>query len=228
MTEKGFTEIICIVDRSGSMEAMRSEAISGFNNFLDEQKKLPGKCNITYCQFDTVYDVVHDGISIKRMKPLDNSTYQPRGATALLDAVGRTIHTVGVRLANTDEDARPDNVVVVILTDGQENSSHEFSNEQIESMIRHQIDEYSWKFVYLGMGLDGFANAQSMGLYKGMAGVYVSDSAVPNSGQGLRAAYSVASSAVANTRGNVDHCLYAAGCSEEDMDKELEDSDSSS
>jgi len=164
MTDKNLTEIVAIIDRSGSMSCLVNETIGGFNNFLTEQQKLEGKAILTLVQFDDQYQIDYNGVDINDVKPLDTTTYVPRGMTALLDAVGKTINTVGERLANTEEDKRPGKVVFLIITDGQENSSQEFLAEKVEEMVHHQTDKYQWSFVFLGGGDPDFQSAQATSL----------------------------------------------------------------
>jgi hypothetical protein len=152
MTDTNLTEVIAIIDRSGSMNPYSSDTINGFNSFLKEQKALPGKIKITLAQFDDKYQIDYDGIDINDVKDLDDKTYVPRGWTALYDAVGRTINTVGARLAATKEEERPSKVIFLIITDGEENKSTEFTYDAIKSMVEHQISKYSWSFVYMGGG----------------------------------------------------------------------------
>jgi len=162
--DKNLSEIVCIVDRSGSMATIAADAIGGFNTFLAEQKKLPGEAQFTLVLFDTEYLVPVANQPIQSVEPLTNKTFVPRGGTALLDAIGRTIATIGVRLGKTPESERPAHVIVVILTDGEENSSHEYSHSRIASMIQHQQDKYNWHFVYLGVGIDAFAASRSFNM----------------------------------------------------------------
>lgn len=165
MTDKNLTEIICIVDRSGSMNDIRSDAIGGFNTFLDDQQKLDeGECILTFAQFDDVYEIVHDGVPIKDVPPLTAETYEPRGSTALFDAVGKTINSVGNRLAQLPEEKRPSKVLVVILTDGHENASREFNRQQVSDMVTKQRDQFSWEFIFLGAGIDAFAAGHQIGI----------------------------------------------------------------
>jgi len=195
MTDKNLTEVIVIADRSGSMESIRADAIGGFNAFLKEQQEdKTGKCLLTYVQFDNDYEIVHNGIDIKDMKPLDNSTYVPRGTTALLDAMGRTINTVGARLEKTPENERPGNVVVVILTDGQENASREFTSVKIKEMVEHQSEQYDWGFIYLAQNIDAITSGGDIGIQYQSAKAYVAN--VQGDGAGIQAAYNVASNAL--------------------------------
>jgi uncharacterized protein YegL len=158
------TEIALVLDRSGSMENMEKEAIGGFNSFLESHQKAPGQAKLTLVLFDHEYIVAQDGRPVQEVQKLDAHSYQPRGTTALLDAIGRTINTVGERLSHTPEQERPDKVLIVILTDGLENASKEFSLKQINQMIQHQREVYSWEFIFLGAGQDAIQVANSLGI----------------------------------------------------------------
>lgn len=164
MTNPNLTEIICVVDRSGSMGSIRDDAVGGFNTFLAEQKKVDRPCKFTYAQFDSEYELVHNGVALHNVRPLDHTTYVPRGSTALLDAIGRTVNEVGARLQNTPEDERPGKVLFVILTDGHENSSQEFTRPQINEMITHQRDKYKWEFIFLAANQDAIKTGGDMGI----------------------------------------------------------------
>ncbi len=162
--KQGHTDITVVLDRSGSMTPLIDETIGGYNTFLKGQKEAPGEAKLTLVQFDTQYEFLETGVDIKGAKPLDSKRYVPRGATALLDAVGRSINEAGARFAAMDESERPELVVFVILTDGEENSSMEFTKDQIKSTIEHQTEVYRWSFVYLGADQDSFAEAGGMGI----------------------------------------------------------------
>jgi len=157
-------EIVCVIDRSGSMASISQDAIGGFNTFLAEQKKVPGEATLTYVQFDTDYEVVHENKPLNDVPDIDSKTYVPRGATALLDAIGKTIESVGKRLSGLAESLRPDKVIFVILTDGEENSSHEYSKAKIKEMITHQKDVYQWGFIFLAANQDAFAEGVKLGI----------------------------------------------------------------
>lgn len=156
------TDLTLVIDRSGSMEACRSDAEGGVNAFIDKQKELPGECAFSLVQFDTEYEFVHKATPIKNI----TSAYRlvPRGWTALLDAVGRAIVETGERLKKTGEAERPGLVVFVIVTDGIENSSKEFTKAKIKGMIEHQTKAYKWQFTFLGANQDAFAEAGAMGV----------------------------------------------------------------
>jgi uncharacterized protein YegL len=154
------TDIVMVIDRSGSMAVGQKESESGINKFIELQKGLPGEALLTLVQFDTKYDFIHQGVNIKNVP---HYTLQPRGNTALLDAVGRAINETGERLKNIPEDQRPGLVVFCVITDGQENSSSEFTKQQIKEMIEHQQNMYQWQFTFLGADYDAFSEAGSLG-----------------------------------------------------------------
>ena len=163
------TDITLVVDRSGSMEAIKEDAQGGVNAFIDRQAREPGEALFTLVQFDTEYEFVHQGVPISEV-----SRYElvPRGGTALLDAVGRAINETGRRLATMPEDNRPGLVIFVIVTDGHENSSHEFSKARIKEMIGRQQDVYNWHFTFLGADQDAFDEAAQMGIHTDGVAMY--------------------------------------------------------
>jgi uncharacterized protein YegL len=162
--DKQLTEIACVIDRSGSMESLCKEAIGGFNTFLDQQKAFPGKAKLTLVLFDHEYLVPCDHVDIQNVRPLDESTYEPRGTTAMLDAIGRTIDDVGRRLATTPEAERPGKVIVTILTDGIENASKDYTQAKVSKMIAHQQEKYGWQFLFLAANQDAIANARDLSI----------------------------------------------------------------
>lgn len=176
--KKGLCEIVCVVDRSGSMGSIREDAIGSFNTFLEAQQKQPGEATMTYTQFDDVYEVVHSGKAIKDVPKLTGETFVPRGGTALLDAVGRTIDEVGERLSRMPEDQRPEKVIFAVLTDGGENQSQKYTRIQVNQKISHQRDTYKWEFVFLAAGPDAFAEAMAMGFQATMVTSYQAGNAV--------------------------------------------------
>src|SRR3954469_14679099 len=151
MTDPRRTLIAVLLDRSGSMEAVKSDTEGGFNAFIDAQRAEPGEARVTLAQFDTQYDVVYANRPIGDVPRL---ALQPRGGTALYDALGRLITDVGSELAALPDDQRPGTVVVVVLTDGHENSSREWTHDAVSSAIRRQQDDYSWAFLFLGANMD--------------------------------------------------------------------------
>jgi uncharacterized protein YegL len=174
--KKDLAEIIFILDRSGSMSGLESDTIGGYNSFLGAQKKVEGEAQVTTVLFDDKYELLHDGVDIKNVKPISEKEYFARGSTALLDAIGKTIINVGIRLTSTPEDERPSKVIFVITTDGQENASHEFNYKKIHEMISEQQDKYSWEFIFLGANIDAAKEAESLGIRSSRAANYVADS----------------------------------------------------
>lgn len=164
MTNPGFTLIQAIIDRSGSMQSIRTDAEGGFNAFIADQRKLPGECRVGLVQFDDHYDVVYDDLSIADVPPL---SIVPRGTTAMLDAIGRTINSLGARLAAMPEDQRPSTVLVGIVTDGLENASREYSYAMVKKMILHQEQRYSWTFLYMGADQDAIQQGSMLGIDPG-------------------------------------------------------------
>lgn len=164
--KQGLTEIVSILDRSGSMSGLVNDVIGGYNSFIADQKKEPGEASVTLVIFDTVYDVVYSGKPINEVPELTSKVYNARGMTALLDAIGRTIIEVGDRLAKTPEDERPEKVLFMIQTDGAENSSTEFSQSKVKEMIEHQQTVYGWAFTFLGANIDSAQVGSSFGIPK--------------------------------------------------------------
>ena len=154
MTKENFTSLNVILDRSGSMRKIAAETIEGFNCFLAQQQKLEGEATLTLAIFDDKYELIHDCVPLKDVQPLTSEIYYARGYTSLLDAVGKTINTTGVKLAAMAEEDRPSKVLFLIMTDGQENSSVEFVGDKIKEMINHQRDKYAWNFIFIGANQD--------------------------------------------------------------------------
>jgi uncharacterized protein YegL len=160
---KNLTEIIFLLDRSGSMAGLEGDTIGGFNAFVEKQSKLEGETILTAVLFDDEYEVLWNGIDANNLR-LTDKEYYVRGCTALLDAVGKTILNVGYRLSNTSEDMRPGNVIFVITTDGMENASREFSYKKIKELIKHQQEKYGWEFIFMGANIDAAKEADNIGI----------------------------------------------------------------
>lgn len=170
--KKNLTEIIFILDRSGSMDLLTEDTIGGYNSYIENQKKEDGEALVTTVLFDDKYEILHDGVNIKDIKPITNKEYFARGCTALLDAVGKTITNVGARLNNTPEEERPEKVIMIITTDGKENASVEYTKAKIKEMIEEQTNKYSWQFIFLGANIDAVAEAESIGINSKFASNY--------------------------------------------------------
>ena len=159
---KSLTEIAYILDRSDSMQKHRQAAIDGYNEFLQQQKMLPGAANLSLVLFSTGCSIPEVSTPISEASELDNDTYIPDGSTALLDAIGETINVLGRKLAATPDEARPGKVIVVVFTDGEENASRQFTWRDVSDSIQHQQKVYSWEFIFLGANQDAIATASNM------------------------------------------------------------------
>lgn len=197
MTKSNSTLIAVVLDRSGSMARLITDVVGGFDSFINAQKKEPGECKITLCQFDDVHEEVWTLQDIATVPSIE-SFYLPRGQTALNDAVARTIISVGEELKKRPDSDRPANVIFMIVTDGQENASKEFKGASgkiiVREMIKHQTEKYSWKFTYLGANVDAFAEAESFGI-KGDAAIKFSSTK-----KGVAGSYDVMAASVSRSR----------------------------
>jgi hypothetical protein len=175
MSLNSATHVSIVLDRSGSMASVREDTIGGFNSFLDAQRRHEN-VTMTLAQFDNHYDVLFDAVPIAKVPHLTDKTFEPRGSTALLDAIGRTIEDTGRRLAAMPEADRPSKVLFVIITDGQENASEKFTRAQVFEMISHQREVYSWEFVFIGANQDVIDESTSLGMNATNSLSYTSDS----------------------------------------------------
>lgn len=164
---QNLTEVIFLLDRSGSMSSLESDTIGGFNSFVKSQSKL-GPTLLTTVLFDDKYEILHNGVDASRVV-LTEKEYYTRGNTALLDAVGRTILDVGLRLSQTPEPLRPHKVIFVITTDGLENASKEFTYDKVHQMITHQKEVYQWDFIFLGANIDVAREGSRLGINPDMS-----------------------------------------------------------
>ena len=183
------TEIIFIIDKSGSMGHLADDTIGGFNSFIESQKD-DTKTTLTTVLFDSSWEVLHDGLDIYEVSPMTNKDYITGGMTAMLDAIGETINRVQERHDDLGVE-KPDNVLFVITTDGHENSSRYFNKAQIERMIKHQTKGHGWEFIFLGANMDAVEEAASIGISatnsitydytsRGVAGTYTAMSCAAN------------------------------------------------
>jgi uncharacterized protein YegL len=161
--KKGLTEIVLVLDRSGSMSSTKSDAEGGLREFIRKQKLVPGQCDVTFYRFDNEIERVFDKKPIERVEEAE-LRLDPRGSTALLDAMGQAIDEVGKRLKDTPEDERPEKVYVVTITDGQENCSRKHSYSMLSYEIERQTKRYKWEFVFIGANQDAIATAAKMNI----------------------------------------------------------------
>ena len=191
---KGLTEIVFILDRSGSMSGLEADTIGGFNSLIAKQKKEEGEAYISTVLFDDVTEVLHDRRSLKQIKPLTKEDYYVRGCTALLDAVGGAIHHIGnIHKYARNEDV-PEHTMFVVITDGQENASHRYTSEQVKRMIERQKEKYGWEFLFIGANIDAVETAKRYGIGKDRAVNYNADE------KGTQVLYESVAKAVCNVR----------------------------
>ena len=176
MKKKFLTEVVFILDRSGSMSGLEKDTIGGFNSLIEKQKKEEGKALISTVLFDNHITVLHDRVSVEKMEPMTEKDYFVRGSTALLDAVGRAIHHIGNVHKYARPEDRPDKTLFVITTDGMENASREYTYEKVKSMINRQKEKYGWEFLFLGANIDAVSTASMFGIAKSRAVNYKNDS----------------------------------------------------
>lgn len=191
---ENLTELVVVLDRSGSMEPVANDAIGGFNTFLKSQQEAPGEAKITVVQFNTQLYFYAANADVKSVKPLDTKTYVPGGGTALYDAVGLAIDETGKRLAAMEEKDRPSKVIFAILTDGEENSSCKYKGGEIKRMIERQRDVYKWDFVFLAAGEGAFKEAENIGMTRGKTMTFA------NSGENQSASYDSLAFYASNSR----------------------------
>jgi uncharacterized protein YegL len=192
--KKGLTELVFILDKSGSMGGLEADTIGGYNSMLEKQKAVEGECLITTALFDNNYELLHDRIDMNAVGAITEKEYFVGGSTALIDAIGKTIHKIGNAQRHTADDFRAEKVMFVIITDGEENSSREYSVEKVRSQIERQKTRYGWEFIFLGANIDAVETAGRFGIRADRAVEYLSD------GAGTNLNFTVMSAAVAEYR----------------------------
>ncbi|HWQ71911.1 MAG TPA: vWA domain-containing protein [Desulfitobacteriaceae bacterium] len=188
------TELVFILDKSGSMSGLESDTIGGYNAMLKKQQEEPGEALVTTVLFDDNYVLLHDRTNIKGIRPISEKDYFVGGRTALLDAIGRTIHKIENARKQTAQEQRADKVMFVITTDGMENASREYSMEKVRAMIERQKEEYGWEFIFLGANIDAIATAARFGISANRAANYHADR------EGTRLNYEALSNIVSELR----------------------------
>ena len=176
MANKNLTELVFILDRSGSMSGLEGDTIGGYNSLLEKQRKEVGEATVTTVLFDDQYEMIHDHAAIGKVKDITNKEYFARGMTGLLDAVGKTINHVSNRHKNALDREVPEKTMVVIITDGYENASREFVLPQVKQMIERQKAEFGWEFLFLGANIDAVSTAAGFGISPDRAVTYEADS----------------------------------------------------
>ena len=196
MLKKGMTEMVFIIDRSGSMTGLESDTIGGFNSTIKRQKEEEGEAKVTTILFDNRYEVLHDRFDLSQIKEMTEDEYYTRGTTALLDAMGRAIRkTINVQ-KHLPEEERAENVVFVIITDGYENASHEYSYREIRRLVEMEQEQYGWEFLFLGADIDAVAEGGRLGIRSDRTVRYMHDKV------GTSLAYDSVNDAVRNLRAN--------------------------
>lgn len=190
--KKSLTELVFIIDRSGSMGGLESDTIGGFNAMLNEQQAASGEAVVTTVLFDDKYELLHDRLDIRAVAPLTDKDYTVRGSTALLDALGRTINKIRAAQKHTAENYRAEKVLFVIITDGLENASREYSAERIKTRIERQKQKYGWEFVFFGANMDAVIEAGKLGIAADRAHNYFADAIGTSAAYTAMSAFSTA------------------------------------
>ena len=190
------TELVFIIDRSGSMSGLESDTIGGFNSMIEKQKKQDGICYVSTVLFDNVSEVLHDRVKLEDIKPMTAEDYTVRGSTALIDAVGGAIRHIGNIHKYAREEDVPEHTMFIITTDGMENASHRYTSEQVKNMIENQKKKYGWEFLFIGANIDAVETAARYGINRDRAVNYKADK------QGTDILYKTVADAVCNVRAN--------------------------
>ena len=192
--KKNLTELVFILDRSGSMAGLENDTIGGFNAMIEKQKKEPGEALISTVLFDNESEVIHDRVDIQKIEPMTDKEYYVRGCTALLDAVGKAIHHIG----NVHKYARPEDVpahtIFVITTDGMENASRRYTAREIKEKIKRQTEKYGWEFIFLAANIDAAETADDLGIRPDRAANY------KQTNRGVEMSYYAMSEAISSVR----------------------------
>ena len=192
--KKNLTELVFILDRSGSMAGLEADTIGGFNAMIEKQRGEPGEAVISTVLFDNETEVIHDRVSLDRVPALTEKEYDVRGCTALLDAVGGAIHHIGNVHKYAREEDRPERTLFIFTTDGMENASREYTYDRVRKMIEHEREKYGWEFLFLGANIDAAREAARFGISEDRAANYHADR------EGTAVVYEAMSEAVCSVR----------------------------
>ena len=192
--KKNLTEIVFILDRSGSMSGLEADTIGGFNAMIEKQKKTDGEALVSTVLFDNTSEVIHDRLDVQNLKAMTDAEYSVRGCTALLDAIGGAIHHIGNihKYARTED--VPEHTMFIITTDGMENASHHYDSDKVKAMIERQKEKYGWEFLFLGANIDAVETARHFGIKEDRAVNFHCDS------KGTQLNYEVISEAICAVR----------------------------
>ncbi|MBO4616258.1 MAG: VWA domain-containing protein [Lachnospiraceae bacterium] len=216
---ENLTELVFILDRSGSMSGLEADTIGGFNSMIKKQQKEEGEALVSTVLFDDQCEVLHDRVEISKIKKMTEDDYFVRGCTALLDAVGGAIHHIGNIHKYAREEDRPAKTLFIITTDGLENASHRYTFKDIKRMVERQKEKYNWEFLFLGANIDAIEVAGNMGIRKERAANFVCDAV------GTAVNYSVLDKAISRVRkckSSEMACAFADGAWKAEIDEDYE------
>ena len=194
--KNGITELVFILDRSGSMSGLESDTIGGFNAMIEKQKKQDGECYVSTVLFDNVSEVLHDRVKLTDIKPMTDKEYTVRGCTALIDAIGGAIHHIGNIHKYARKEDVPEHTIFVITTDGMENASHKYTSDKVKAMIERQKEQHGWEFLFIGANIDAVETAAQYGISEDRAVNYNADEI------GTSILYQSVSATIGNVRAN--------------------------
>ena len=194
--KKNLTELVFILDRSGSMSGLERDTIGGFNAMIEKQKKQDGECIVSTVLFNNDSQVIHDRVPLDKIEPMTERDYYVSGGTALIDAIGGAIHHIGNVHKYARKEDVPENTIFIITTDGYENASYRYSSDKVKRMIEHEKEKYGWEFLFIGANIDAVETAKRYGINQDRAVNYHADA------QGTDIVYATVSQAVCNVRMN--------------------------
>ena len=194
--KKNLTELVFILDRSGSMSGLERDTIGGFNAMIEKQKKQDGECIVSTVLFNNDSQVIHDRVPLDKIEPMTERDYYVSGGTALIDAIGGAIHHIGNVHKYARKEDVPENTIFIITTDGYENASYRYSSDKVKRMIEHEKEKYGWEFLFIGANIDAVETAKHYGIDQDRAVNYHADA------QGTDIVYATVSQAVCNVRMN--------------------------